>query len=477
MSTQTGLPAIVSILQLGSGTLTTATIFPASMTVAGVATTLGFPVSQLATTLGLQFGGGTGQILNKLGSADFSTQWSNITQFVAVGTGLATSGSATAIVAAFATQTGLSVLGVGSTATAVPAAIGPGTAAQVLVVNDAGTGVLFGQVNLASSAAVKGVLPGANYSSVNLAASGAGGVQGVLVLANGGTNTTTFTVEGVVFAVNATTLGATAAGTAGMLLTGNGSTVAPSFQSLNLGSALGTSVIGVSNGGTNTSTLTAFGVIYGNGTSTVGITAAGTTGWPLVGQGTAVAPSFAVLGVAGGGSGTATLTAHAVLLGEGAATLGFATIGTGGRLLIDQGAGNDPGFKAMSGDATIASSGAITCSLTNGSTIGTLDVLQNSQSAAYTAVLADDGKQIFHPVADGNPRTFTIPSNASVAFSTGATLTFINMTNTITIAINSDTLTMAGTNATGSRTLAAVGMATAIKVTSTQWVISGAGLS
>jgi hypothetical protein len=101
----------------------------------------------------------------------------------------------------------------------------------------------------------------------------------------------------------------------------------------------------------------------------------------------------------------------------------------------------------------------------------------NSQSAAYTTVLADAQKFILHPTADNNARTFTIDSNANVAYPIGTCITFINQINTVTISITSDTLTWAGSASTGSRTLAAGGMATAIKVTSTLWFISGVGLS
>lgn len=100
-----------------------------------------------------------------------------------------------------------------------------------------------------------------------------------------------------------------------------------------------------------------------------------------------------------------------------------------------------------------------------------------SKSAAYTVVLADANTAIYHPSSDNNARTFTIDSNANVAYPVGTALTFINEINTVTIAITSDTLTLQGPGSTGSRTLAANGMATAIKVTSTKWVISGAGLS
>jgi hypothetical protein len=102
---------------------------------------------------------------------------------------------------------------------------------------------------------------------------------------------------------------------------------------------------------------------------------------------------------------------------------------------------------------------------------------QNSQSAAYTLVLADAQKHILHPVVDDNARTFTIPANASVAYPVGTAITFVNRINTVTIAITTDTLILAGTGTTGSRTLAAFGMATALKVGSTTWMISGTGLT
>lgn len=104
-------------------------------------------------------------------------------------------------------------------------------------------------------------------------------------------------------------------------------------------------------------------------------------------------------------------------------------------------------------------------------------IVQNSQSAAYTTVLTDSGKHILHPTADNNARTFTIDSNANVAYAVGTAITFVNQINTVTIAITSDTLTLMGAGSTGSRTLAANGIATALKVASTSWVISGTNLS
>lgn len=104
-------------------------------------------------------------------------------------------------------------------------------------------------------------------------------------------------------------------------------------------------------------------------------------------------------------------------------------------------------------------------------------IAQLSKSANYTTVLADAGRHILHPTADNNARTFTIDSNANVAYPIGTAITFVNQINTVTIAITSDTLTLAGAGSTGSRTLAANGIATALKIETTNWIISGTGLS
>lgn len=106
-------------------------------------------------------------------------------------------------------------------------------------------------------------------------------------------------------------------------------------------------------------------------------------------------------------------------------------------------------------------------------------VRQNSQSAAYTTVLTDGGKHILHPSADTTARTFTIDSNANVAYPIGTVITFVNQNGAgvLTIAITTDTMRLAGDGSVGSRTLAANGIATALKITSTEWIISGTGLT
>ena len=144
------------------------------------------------------------------------------------------------------------------------------------------------------------------------------------------------------------------------------------------------------------------------------------------------------------------------------------------------------------GAALAKAGGAMTGAITTNSTFDGRDVgadgtkldtvfpniPQNSKSAAYTLVLGDAGKHIFHPAADTTARTFTIPANASVAYPIGTAVTFINMTAAVvSIAITTDVMYLSEAGTTGTRSLARYGSATAVKITATNWVISGSGLT
>jgi hypothetical protein len=159
-------------------------------------------------------------------------------------------------------------------------------------------------------------------------------------------------------------------------------------------------------------------------------------------------------------------------LGVGSLELGHATDTTIARV--------SAGVVSIEGKRIYTTDGLVDLTETSAAdSIGTRGVPQNSQSAAYTLVLADAGRHILHPSADTTARTFTIPANGSVAFPVGTAITFINQNGAgvVTIAITTDTMRLAGPGTTGSRTLAANGIATAIKLTSTEWLISGTGLT
>ncbi len=112
----------------------------------------------------------------------------------------------------------------------------------------------------------------------------------------------------------------------------------------------------------------------------------------------------------------------------------------------------------------------------NGVEVGFRIVAQNATNPPYTAVAADSGRHLY--ATGGSGSAWTIPSNASVPFALGTAISFVNRSGgNITINISSDTLVLAGAGSTGARTLATQSMATALKVASTVWMISGIGLT
>lgn len=141
----------------------------------------------------------------------------------------------------------------------------------------------------------------------------------------------------------------------------------------------------------------------------------------------------------------------------------------------------------ISDGKTLATTNTLSLAGTDGTTmtfppasasVGYINIPQNSQSTAYTLVIADQGKHILHPTTDANARTFTIPANASVAYPIGTAITFVNRTTQVlSVAITTDTLILANTTTTGTRALALNGLATALKVEATVWIISGTGLT
>jgi hypothetical protein len=107
--------------------------------------------------------------------------------------------------------------------------------------------------------------------------------------------------------------------------------------------------------------------------------------------------------------------------------------------------------------------------------LGWRDCPQNIQTTNYQLVLADRGKQVFMNAAG---LTLTIPANSGTAFPIGATILIcVGGGGALTVAITTDTLFLAGAGTTGSRTVAAFGMATLTKISATQWFIGGSGVS
>lgn len=101
--------------------------------------------------------------------------------------------------------------------------------------------------------------------------------------------------------------------------------------------------------------------------------------------------------------------------------------------------------------------------------------LNTNPTLPYTLALTDGGRTIYITSAAGNVQ---IPANGTVSFNSGTVVTIINnTTGTANINILSDTLKLANSTKNGNLALSANGMATCIKVASTTWFASGAGLS
>jgi len=101
--------------------------------------------------------------------------------------------------------------------------------------------------------------------------------------------------------------------------------------------------------------------------------------------------------------------------------------------------------------------------------------------ASFTAHIQDQSTAVQFGLYNNGTvtKSYTIPANGTVAFPVGSAITVFNgnATSNITIAINSDTLRLAGTTTTGSRTLAPWGVCTLLKISSTVWLASGSGLT
>ena len=181
-------------------------------------------------------------------------------------------------------------------------------------------------------------------------------------------------------------------------------------------------------------------------------------------------------------------------LGTGVATALGIAVGSAGAPITFNGAAGTPSSISLTNatnvpsDATKAPlasptfTGTVTiptvaAGTTSTATVGAgyMGLPQNgTTTGAATVAAADAGKHIYSTAT----RTITIDSNANLALPIGTTVTFIAGSGaTVTIAITTDTMYLAGAGTTGSRTLAAFGVATAVKIASTTWIISGNGLS
>ncbi len=241
--------------------------------------------------------------------------------------------------------------------------------------------------------------------------------------------------------------------------TGTGGSTGATGQTGNTGGAGTTGAAGIAGNTGNTGGTGNTGLTGNTGTGNTGGT--GATG------NTGNTGNTGLTGNTGAGDTGATGSTGATGPGGGATGPTGGTGGTGATGLT----GNTGATGATGATGTTGATGAT----------GTLGAItENSHSADYTTVLGDAETFLLHPTADVTARTFTIDNNNNVAYPVGTVLTFVNEhgAGLLSIAIAaSDVMRLAGTGTTGTRILAADGIATALKLTTTEWLISGTGLS
>lgn len=198
----------------------------------------------------------------------------------------------------------------------------------------------------------------------------------------------------------------------------------------------------------NISASTQLGVVLGDGSS---------ISWELVSGGTGVGVNTFLFRTSGGGSGERWF---------------FKSAGVGDLFEIsalESLVRCHKKFVAV-GDVVLADAGP-----TSFLSAGFRGMPQNLQNGNYTLALTDAGKALYK--ASDTNTTLTIPANASVAFPVGTVITIANVAHTsgsITLNITSDNLNRGdGVAGVGSRTIPIHGVATLLKISSIEWVITG----
>lgn len=125
------------------------------------------------------------------------------------------------------------------------------------------------------------------------------------------------------------------------------------------------------------------------------------------------------------------------------------------------------------GDTVIADSAE-----TVGLRWGVPGIPSNAQTGNYTITANDNGRAIDHASGAGAGDTYTIDSNANLALPVGFTFSVFNMdTNTVSVAITTDTLRRALLGTTGTVSIPQYCCATFRKVATTTWLWFGVGAS
>lgn len=259
----------------------------------------------------------------------------------------------------------LSIIGVAGNSTANVADIVASAANQALIVNQGGTGLTFGFINVTAT------------------------LTGTLTVPEGGTGQTTLPVHGILIGAGTSAISISSAMAAGQLLVGQGTASDPIPLTLigDIGSITsgGTATINTAavtyakfqqipglSVHANSSSVTAVSTAVVGAANQVLIINPAATGL-LFGQvnlsstsavtGSLNATSYltGIVSVPLGGTGTGTLTANGLIAGNTTASVQIIAADTGGKLLLAQGTATLPAFQTVTGDlSSLTSSGSAT---------------------------------------------------------------------------------------------------------------------
>jgi hypothetical protein len=132
-------------------------------------------------------------------------------------------------------------------------------------------------------------------------------------------------------------------------------------------------------------------------------------------------------------------------------------------------------WTATSGDAFIVNkptiSGTNTGDQSGGDSVNDIGYLTIPQSTSTSLGTTDSGKHLYYN------STSTTAVSIPTGLDEGTAFTFVNMGAGVVTISNADTMNLVGAGTTGNRDIAQFGMATAVKVGASAWVISGVGIS
>lgn len=182
-----------------------------------------------------------------------------------------------------------------------------------------------------------------------------------------------------------------------------------------------------------------------------------------------------------GQGGTGAITANGALVNLGGTTVGINVFTAVSQAAACTALGAVPNTTTVTAGSGLTGGGALSANITlsvDFTKVSPLTLTQNQQDANYQFALTDLINFVYHSSA-ANP-TYTIPTNATVAFPIGSMLVVQVQAGAGALTISPAAgvgLTLAGPGTAGARTVSPNGFAVLFQRAANDWVISGAGIS